>query len=287
MNRRDARLRREYLYRKSLEGKRAAEFTRRLSIRNSLSSGTPIPTELRNASTRLLAKDEWTDALHDAPTTHRDDEYANAGTTRPKVVITTSRSPSTRLGMFAKELRRIWPGAIRVNRGNLVTSDLVSMCRANGMTDLVVVHENQGQPDGLIVSHLPFGPTAFFALRNVVLRKDVEGMGTVKEVDPHIILHGLTTRLGKRVGDVLKCMFPSGKEGGKRVMTFANFNDWISFRQHTWEKDRQEVHLTEVGPRWEMQLYQLRLGTLEQTEADNEWVLRPYMNTAKRRRALG
>lgn len=30
----------------------------------------------------------------------------------------------------------------------------------------------------------------------------------------------------------------------------------------------------------------LRLGTLDAPDAEAEWVLRPYMNTAKKRRAL-
>jgi rRNA maturation protein Rpf1 len=31
-----------------------------------------------------------------------------------------------------------------------------------------MVHEHRGEPDGLIVCHLPFGPTAYFGLLNVV-----------------------------------------------------------------------------------------------------------------------
>jgi rRNA maturation protein Rpf1 len=36
-----------------------------------------------------------------------------------------------------------------------------------------VLSETRGQPDGLIVSHLPFGPTAYFTLTNCVLRHDI------------------------------------------------------------------------------------------------------------------
>lgn len=292
MHRRDARLRREYLYRKSLEGRRAAEFTKRLAIRQALAEGKPIPTELRNAEPRLSTKDSYVDTIHDAPTSHIDDEYANAGVMPPRVVITTSRDPSSRLAQFAKELRLLFPSAQRLNRGNLVIGELVSACRANEMTDIIVVHENRGQPDGLIVSHLPFGPTAFFNLRNVVMRHDVDSaeLGNMSEAAPHLIFHAFDSRLGKRAADVLKYLFPAPKDDSKRVMTFANFKDEISFRHHTYRKEghkKEQVVLKEEGPRFEMQLYQLRLGTLDQTEADDEWVLRPYMNTAKRRRALG
>lgn len=53
--------------------------------------------------------------------------------------------------------------------------------------------------------------------------------------------------------------------GSQRVMTFSNEEDVIFFRHHTYEKrSGKEVVLHEVGPRFEMQLYQLRLGTLDQ-----------------------
>jgi U3 small nucleolar ribonucleoprotein protein IMP4 len=46
------------------------------------------------------------------------------------------------------------------------------------------------------------------------------------------------------------------------------------------------VELEEIGPRFEMRLFQIKLGTFEMDEAENEWVLRPYMNTAKRKNYL-
>lgn len=46
------------------------------------------------------------------------------------------------------------------------------------------------------------------------------------------------------------------------------------------------THARQVGPRFEMRLYQISLGTADQRAAETEWVLRPYMNTAKKRKAL-
>ncbi len=51
---------------------------------------------------------------------------------------------------------------------------IVAACKSNGFTDMVIVHETRGEPDGFIVSHLPHGPTASFSLSNVVLRHDIE-----------------------------------------------------------------------------------------------------------------
>ena len=51
--------------------------------------------------------------------------------------------------------------------------------------------------------------------------------------------------------------------------------------------DGKEIVLHEEGPRFQLRLYEIKLGTLEaEAAADTEWALRPYMNTAKRRRFL-
>ena len=70
------------------------------------------------------------------------------------------------------------------------------------------------------------------------------------------------------------------------MITFANNNDFISFRHHVYEKEGEEVKLKELGPRFEMKPYQISLGTIDQPNAKKEWVLRPYMNTSKKRKAL-
>jgi len=163
MLRRQARLRREYLYRKSLEGRAREEYERRRKVRVALAEGKPVPTELKPDQDALLARDKFADVGHDEPVNPADDEYTRAGEQDPKVVVTTSRDPSARLKQFAKELRLIWPKAQRLNRGHLIIPDLVNACRSNDVTDLIIAHEHRGEPDGLIVCHLPFGPTAFFS----------------------------------------------------------------------------------------------------------------------------
>jgi len=43
------------------------------------------------------------------------------------------------------------------------------------------------------------------------------------------------------------------KKDSNRVVTFANEEDFISFRQHTFKKDEHgDIELTELGPRFEM-----------------------------------
>jgi len=264
-------------------------------IRDALQSGKTIPTELKHEAENLNTELSYDDARTEKLPSHIDDEYAKAGIIDPKILITTSRNPSSRLGKFAKELRLVFPNSQSINRGNTVMKELVELCRNNDATDIVIVHEHRGQPDGLIVSHLPFGPTAYFGLSNCVLRHDLkEKMATMSEAYPHLIFENFNTTLGARVRTILKYLFPVPKTDSKRVMTFANRNDTISFRHHTFQKKSgkefkkgiEGVELSEIGPRFELKLYQLKLGTLDMPEAQNEWVLRPYFNTAKKRKAL-
>lgn len=285
MLRREARLRREYLYRKAREEAQRVAHERKEKVRRALEENRLIPTELRREALALQASLEFDDAGSEGVTSHVDDEYRWAGVEDPKVMITTSRDPSSRLKMFAKELKLVFPGAQRMNRGRYEVGALVRACKANGVTDLLVVHEHRGTPVGLIVSHLPFGPTAYFTLCNVVMRHDVPDLGTMSEAKPHLIVHGFSSCLGKRVSDILRYLFPVPKDDSHRIITFANQDDYISFRHHVYRKtDHRNVELTEVGPRFELKLYMIRLGTLEQeATADVEWRWHPYTNTAHKR----
>ena len=53
---------------------------------------------------------------------------------------------------------------------------------------MVIVHEHRGKPDGMIVCHLPSGPTAFFGLHNVVLRHDLKEIPDNMSLEyPHLV----------------------------------------------------------------------------------------------------
>lgn len=292
MLRRNIRLKREYLYRKSLEGKERLLYEKKRKIRQALEEGKPIPTELRNEEAALRRQIDLEDDHTAIPRSIIDDEYAKATEREPKILLTTSRDPSQPLTQFAKELKFVFPNAERMNRGGQVINEIIESCRAREFTDVILVHEHRGVPDGLVISHLPFGPTAYFGLHNVVTRHDIKdknSIGTMPGVYPHLILNNFTTKLGERTATILKHLFPVPKPDSKRIITFANQSDYISFRHHIYEKHGgpKSIELKEIGPRFELRLYQIKLGTVEQKEAQNEWVLRPYMNTTKKRKFLG
>lgn len=151
--------------------------------------------------------------------------------------------------------------------------------------------------DGMVVCHLPYGPTAYFGIFNAVLRHDIGAkkevrrlatsfcrggrggggfavlvgnpplgnppaltpppppaanfrhqVGTISEAYPHLIFDAFTSQLGRRVAAILKHLFPVPKEDSKRVVTFANREDFVSFRHHTYAAPRgpKSAELTEV-----------------------------------------
>lgn len=96
---------------------------------------------------------------------------------------------------------------------------------------------------------------------------------------------------------ILKHLFPVPKKDSQRVITFANGEDFISFRQHIWKKgDGGEIELTELGPRFELRriifrinlshhilAYCIILGTVENADSsETEWALRSYINRKRK-----
>jgi len=227
MIRKQARERRDYLYRRALTLRDAELASKRASLKASIASGKPLDRAV--ATDESLRHDFKYDETRADRTAEEevalDDEYAQlSGVIDPRILVTTSRDPSSRLGTFAKEIRLLLPTAIRLNRGNLVLPNLVSSAQASGLTDVVLLHEHRGTPTALTVSHFPHGPTASFSLHNVVLRADIpnSARGTVSESYPHLIFEGFATKLGERVVQILKHLFPPREATaklGSRVVT--------------------------------------------------------------------
>jgi len=298
MLRRNARLRKEYLYKKALEDREAVTFDKKRKLEDALKNNKAIPTELRGEDGKLRKTLDLADDRTREQRSHIDDEYAYIGVKDPKVLITTSRDPSSRLAQFLKELRLLFPGAQRMNRGGYIVKDLMELARSHEMTDVVIVHEHRGEPDGMVVCHLPFGPTAYFGMSNVVMRHDLpEKPPTVSEANPHLVFHGFTAKTGLRVKTILRALFPPAKVMGDRVMSFVNNRDLIHFRHHNFTRPSgpggddhrskaKDVKLDECGPRFALRLFRIELGAIDMKDVEVEWVLRPYFNRQKSALAL-
>jgi len=128
MIRRNIRLRKDYLYQKSQELKERSAQDKRIKMQHALDNDKAVPTELRKERDAVAHDLELADKNTMVARSHIDDEYEEAKYRNPKVLITTSRSPSQRLTTFQKELKLIIPNATRVNRGGYVLKDLVKIC---------------------------------------------------------------------------------------------------------------------------------------------------------------
>ncbi|KAL4750946.1 hypothetical protein BDW72DRAFT_174684 [Aspergillus terricola var. indicus] len=296
MLRRQARERRDYLYRRALQLRDASIAEKRAQLKESLATGKQLDPSIANDK-KLREDFKFDESLptadkkdKDADLLDLDDEYAlTSGIIDPRPIVTTSRSPSVRLGTFAKEIRLLLPTSIRLNRGNLVLPDLVASANSASLTDMVILHEHRGTPTAMTISHLPHGPTASFSLHNVVLRADIPNAarGTVSESYPHLIFEGFKTKLGKRVVQILKHLFPPREAGkiGNRVVTFVNKEDSIEVRHHVFVKTGyKDAELAEVGPRMTMRLFEIRGGSLEKgSSGDVEWALTQYTRTSRKK----
>lgn len=58
------------------------------------------------------------------------------------------------------------------------------------------------------------------------------------------------------------------------------------YRHHVFVKTGKDVELAEVGPRFELRAYEIRLGTVDLTDADVEWQLSSFTRTAGKRAEL-
>ncbi|KAF3760557.1 hypothetical protein M406DRAFT_63767 [Cryphonectria parasitica EP155] len=295
MIRRQNRQRRDYLYRRALLLRDAEISEKRAKLRESLATGKPLDRAIANDEQlrKDLAYDETSADIKDQ--LDLDDEYAAlSGVVDPRVLVTTSRSPSSRLAAFSKEIRLLMPTAIRLNRGNTILPELVRSCNSRGLSDVVLLHEHRGTPTAMTVSHLPHGPTVSFSLHNVVLRQDIPNSlrGTVSESYPHLIFEGFTTPVGQRIVKVLKHLFPplpamTSKPKSGRIVTFKNVDDIIEVRHHVFVRTSYDsCELSEVGPRMSMRPFEIRGGSLDNKDGDAEWHLNQYTRTSKKKNYL-
>lgn len=291
MLRRNARLRKEYLLKKSQEADKAEAIHHRQQIQDSLEHGKTIPSELRHDAENLKNQSQLDDPTLATATTHVDDEYNKVGEYEPRILMTSSHSPSARLLQFIKEFRLCIPNSQRMTRGNIHMKDLVEICRNNDFTDLLIVHEHRGEPNGLVLCHFPYGPTIHFTISHCVLRHDIDqDLGTVSEAYPHLIFHNFTSQLGARVSLALKALYPvPNKDSTHRIMSFVNREDRIFFRHHVYKRNppfardengnkKEEIELAEVGPRFELKPFHIKLGTVDMPEAETEWVFKSHFS---------
>ncbi|KAJ8682573.1 hypothetical protein QAD02_018365 [Eretmocerus hayati] len=224
------------------------------------------------------------DMEHDEFASYYRQEY------EPKVLITYSDNPHTKTRIFGRELTRIIPNSVSLYRNRSSVKKMVKRCIEKGFTDIVVINENQCKPNGMLVVHLPEGPTMYYKVSNVKLTPELRrSHKEITEHRPEVILNNFTTRLGHTVARGLGALFHYQPEfKGRRVVTFHNQRDYIFFRHHRYEFDKKTAkpRLRELGPRFTLKLKSLQHGTFDSKHGSYEWIIqgrRHQLETSRRK----
>lgn len=195
----------------------------------------------------------------------------------PKVLITYSDNPHSKTRGFGKELAHIIPNSIALTRHRSSVKKICASAEREGYSDVIILNENRKQVNGLLLIHLPDGPTAHFKVSNVKLTTDIKRkLSNFTSHRPEVVLTNFSTRLGHQVGRMLGAIFhyePQFK--GRRAVTFHNQRDYIFFRHHRYEFDKtgKRVKLMELGPRFTLKLRSLQQGLFDSKTGDYEWII--------------
>ncbi|CAG9539697.1 unnamed protein product [Cercopithifilaria johnstoni] len=205
----------------------------------------------------------------------------------PKILITTSPYAKVNTFKFCYELQKCIPNADIFTRKGIPLKKVVKQAKSKEYTDLIVVHEDRKTPNGIVLCHLPDGPTAFFKINSLTFTKNLKKKGESTTHYPELILKNFNTRLGHTIARMFACLFPQKPMySGRRVVTFHNQRDYIFFRHHRYEfkREGEKAALLELGPRFTLRLKWLQKGTFNSRYGEYEWVLKRHeMETSRRR----
>jgi len=215
------------------------------------------------------------------------DEFSEyfKGKLETKLLITTCIHPSQNLLKFVDDLLSVFPNSHYYKRGTFNVKSICKFSVNREFTDLIIINEDREEPNGLILIHLPNGPTAYFRLSGVKLRSEVRNHSKATTEKPELILNNFNTRLGHSIGRMLSSLFPRDPQlKAREVVTFHNQRDFIFFRFHRYIfENKQFVRLQELGPRFSMKLRTLQRGTFDKQKGEYEWFYKRKMETSHKK----
>eukprot|EP00640_Fibrocapsa_japonica_P003555 CAMPEP_0113945212 /NCGR_PEP_ID=MMETSP1339-20121228/41382_1 /TAXON_ID=94617 /ORGANISM="Fibrocapsa japonica" /LENGTH=293 /DNA_ID=CAMNT_0000950671 /DNA_START=90 /DNA_END=968 /DNA_ORIENTATION=+ /assembly_acc=CAM_ASM_000762 len=207
-----------------------------------------------------------------------EDEFARffSNEISPKIMITTRPRPSSNLFSFIADLLQMFPNAFFYPRRHFQMKQICKYAGNKKFTHLMVLSEKLKKCNGMVLCHLPAGPTAYFKVSNVVPSSKISNHGRVSAHQPELILNNFNTRLGHRVGRFLGSLFPHDPEfNGRQVVTFHNQRDFIFIRHHRYMfaegKKQTKAHLQELGPRFTIRMRWLQEGSFDTQTGEYEW----------------
>ncbi|KAJ5443556.1 Brix domain-containing protein [Penicillium daleae] len=223
--------------------------------------------------------------------------FTNETPPTPKILITTAINST--LHNEAEILTDLFPNSVYIRRtehrySHKFSIREISKFAANrNFTSVVVLQEDQKKPSGLIIVHLPIGPTFHFSISNWVEGKRLPGHGRATGHWPELILNNFRTPLGLLTARMFQQCFPPQPDfEGRQVITLHNQRDYIFVRRHRYvfrekretEKavvgaDGKEMQgaegirtgLQELGPRFTLKLRRVDKGIQRTSGQEWEW----------------
>lgn len=229
----------------------------------------------------------------------RDDEFAQhqgPDGMRPKILLTTRPRPSRELFRFAADIITMVPNTFFYPRRHFNVGQICKFASNRKFTHIVILSEKAKECNGMLMCHLPSGPTAFFKVSNVELSSELRRAGRKTDHKPEILLNNFTTRLGRRIGRFIGSLFPQTPQfQGRQAVTIHNQRDYIFVRHHRYifeqsEKKKEDgskpvaARLQELGPRFTLRLRWLQDGVFDSHFGEYEWYhRRKEMDTSRRK----
>lgn len=253
MLRKKIRERNEYLRSREVQGDAG---NRKRQLQEALETNTKIPHNLR-----ADAKDLLDEMIYGT-------ETAEIVQPPPKIAVTTSHSPSSSLKSFAKHVSLVFNG-FHLMRGGMSEAELSDYCQSQGVTHLIMLRENKGNPSSMILCKYPHGPTYHFSLFNVKHQRRLKSMGE----KAYLVVDGMDSELGRRLKTSISLCFPKVNEAS-RLVAFVNRNGTIAFR-HFLIESRKLVKECE----FDMKLFKVVNSTFDMN-GDVDFTLKSFMNSA-------
>ncbi|KAJ9114414.1 hypothetical protein QFC20_001557 [Naganishia adeliensis] len=191
----------------------------------------------------------------------------------PRILLTTSPSPTKATYEFLAELRSVFPGAEvrkRLKGKGYEMGRIARWAAKREYAAMVVVNEDHKRPNAITVINLPAGPTAYFKLSSIQLGNQIAGHARPSPHSPELILNGFSTLLGISIGRLFGSMFPPMPMfRGRQVVTLHNQRDFLFFRRHRYMfASPTKAKLQEIGPKFTLKLRWLRKGLPSVLAAD-------------------
>lgn len=246
------RLLREYLLKREDDNKQEK---RREEIKEAYKNNVKLTHDLKEDAQHLL-----TEIIYDIP-------IENEQKT-PKILVTTSRNPSSMLRESAKRISNVFSGKL-LSRGSLTVEELSEHCVTDGITTLIILTESKGKPSTMTISFFPTGPTFCFNITKFRLERSVSNHST----NVGLIVDNFNSEIGLKLANFTKLMFPK-REIYKRIILVANRND-VVIVHHFNDIEKFTSDLS-----FEMKLYEIKKCTFDMDS--QEWSIRAFLNSSNK-----